>query len=262
MKIATWNVNGIRARQAQFCEWLARDRPDVVCLQELKAEPGQIPEACKVADYDTYWHGMRAYSGVSLHIRREAFQTSPRFAHPEFDMESRIVQAELGNLLLASVYVPNGNKNYPAKVEFMRRLAAWAAGLHAQGRELVLCGDINIARTDMDVHPRERRPVIGQLPEERQLFSTLLENLVDVGRQLDPDNPNVFTWWAPWRNMRQRNIGWRLDYILASPSIAARATRCAVLADVGTSDHAPVMMTTGELPAARPPHADSAPGTR
>jgi exodeoxyribonuclease-3 len=262
MKIATWNVNGIRARQAQFCEWLARERPDVVCLQELKAEPGQIPEACKVADYDTYWHGMRAYSGVSLHIRREAFQTSPRFAHPEFDMESRIVQAELGNLVLASVYVPNGNKNYPAKVEFMRRLAAWAAGLHAQGRELVLCGDINIARTDMDVHPRERRPVIGQLPEERQLFSTLLENLVDVGRQLDPDNPNVFTWWAPWRNMRQRNIGWRLDYILSSPSIAARATGCAVLADVGTSDHAPVMMTTGELPAAPARRADSAPGTR
>jgi exodeoxyribonuclease-3 len=245
MKIATWNVNGIRARQAQFCEWLARDRPDVVCLQELKAEPGQIPEACKVADYDTYWHGMRAYSGVSLHIRREAFQTSPRFAHPEFDMESRIVQAELGNLLLASVYVPNGNKNYPAKVEFMRRLAAWAAGLHAQGRELVLCGDINIARTDMDVHPRERRPVIGQLPEERQLFSTLLENLVDVGRQLDPDNPNVFTWWAPWRNMRQRNIGWRLDYVLASASIASRAAHCNVRAQIGTSDHAPVVMIAG-----------------
>jgi exodeoxyribonuclease-3 len=261
MKIATWNVNGIRARQAQFCEWLARDRPDVVCLQELKAEPGQIPEACKVADYDTFWHGMRAYSGVSLHIKRN-LGAPPVFSHPGFDMESRIVQAELGNLVLASVYVPNGNKNYPAKVEFMQRLAAWAAGLHAQGRELVLCGDINITRTDMDVHPRERRPVIGQLPEERQLFAALLENLVDVGRQLEPDNPKLFTWWAPWRNMRQRNIGWRLDYILASPSIAARATGCAVLADVGTSDHAPVMMTTAEPPAAPVPRADSAPGTR
>jgi exodeoxyribonuclease-3 len=245
MKIATWNVNGIRARQAQFCDWLARDRPDVVCLQELKAEPSQIPEACKVADYETFWHGMRAYSGVSLHVSRQSFQTPPVFSHPEFDMESRIVQAELGSLVVASVYVPNGNKNYPAKVDFMKRLIAWARKLTAEGRELVLCGDINITRTEMDVHPRERRPgVVGQLPEERELFAQLLESLVDVGRKLDPDNPGLFTWWAPWRNMRQRNIGWRLDYILASPSIADRAASCAVLADVGTSDHAPVVMTT------------------
>jgi exodeoxyribonuclease-3 len=96
------------------------------------------------------------------------------------------------------------------------------------------------------VHPRERKPgIIGQRPEERELFARLLgEHLVDVGRAKDPDNPNLFTWWAPWRNLRQRNIGWRLDYILASPSIAARAESCRVLAEVGTSDHAPVMMTT------------------
>jgi len=245
LKIGTWNVNGIRARQAQFCDWLARDRPDVVCLQELKAEPGQVPEPCKSADYHAFWHGMRAYSGVSLHIRKDAFQTPPVFSHPAFDMESRIVQAELGNLVLASVYVPNGNKNYPVKVEFMQRLAAWARELHAAGREIVLCGDINITRTEMDVHPKERKPgVIGQLPEERGLFASLLENLVDVGRKLDPDNAELFTWWAPWRNMRQRNIGWRLDYVLASPSIAERAEACRVLADFGTSDHAPVMMTT------------------
>jgi exodeoxyribonuclease-3 len=160
-------------------------------------------------------------------------------------MESRIVQAQVGNLVLASVYVPNGGKSYPAKLEFMARLAAWAKRLHAEGREIVLCGDINIARTEMDVHPRERKAVIGQLPEERELFQALLgEHLVDVGRKLDPDNPNLFSWWPPWRNMRQRNIGWRLDYVLASPSIAARATNCVVLAEVGTSDHAPVMMTT------------------
>ncbi len=245
MKIATWNVNGIRARAAQFCEWVARDRPDVVCLQELKAQPDQVPEACRLMDYHVFWHGMRAYSGVSLHIRKESFADQPRYSHPDFDMESRIVQAEVGDLVLASVYVPNGNKNYPAKVEFMRRLAAWAKRVHDEGRRLVLCGDINITRTDMDVHPRERRPgIIGQLPEERELFAALLENLVDVGRKLDPDNPGYFTWWAPWRNMRQRNIGWRLDYVLASPSIAERAVSCPVLAEVGTSDHAPVMMTT------------------
>jgi exodeoxyribonuclease-3 len=246
VKIATWNVNGIRARQAQFCEWVARERPDVVCLQELKAEAAQVPEACRLMDYHAFWHGMRAYSGVSLHVRKDAFQGEPAFSHPDFDMEARIVQAQVGNLVLASVYVPNGNKNYPAKVEFMRRLAAWAKRVHDDGRSLVLCGDINITRTEMDVHPRERRPgIIGQLPEERELFSELLgAHLVDVGRKLEPGNASYFTWWAPWRNMRQRNIGWRLDYILASPAIAARAVSCPVLAEVGTSDHAPVMMTT------------------
>ena len=246
MKVATWNVNGIRARAAQFCEWVARERPDVVCLQELKAEPAQVPETCRLMDYHAFWHGMRAYSGVSLHIRKDSFEAQPAYSHPDFDMEARIVQATIGELVLASVYVPNGNKNYPAKVEFMKRLAAWARHVHEAGRELVLCGDINITRSEMDVHPRERKPgIIGQRPEERELFAQLLgAHLVDVGRKLDPDNASYFTWWAPWRNMRQRNIGWRLDYILASPSIAERAVSCPVLADVGTSDHAPVVMTT------------------
>ena len=203
MKIATWNVNGIRARQTQLCEWLERDSPDVVCLQELKAQPDQIPERCKLEDYHVFWHGLRAYSGVSLHIRKSLFDAEPAFSHPDFDMESRIVQVVFGNRVFASVYVPNGGKDYPAKLSFLKRLIAWAKQLHADGRELVLCGDINIARTEMDVHPRERRPVIGQLPEERQLFEELLgEHLVDVQRALEPDNPNLFTWWAPWRNMR------------------------------------------------------------
>ncbi|HEV7802235.1 MAG TPA: exodeoxyribonuclease III [Burkholderiales bacterium] len=247
MKIATWNVNGIRARQAQLCEWIERDRPDVVCLQELKADPSQIPEQCKLADYHVYWHGVRGYSGVSLHIRKDYAAGEPEFSHPDFDMETRMVQVALGNMVLASVYVPNGGKNYADKINFMNRLAAWAKQLHDEGREVVLCGDINITRTEMDVHPRERKPsIIGQRPEERELFEQLLlgGNLVDVGRALQPDNDNMFTWWAPWRNMRSRNIGWRLDYVLASKSIAARAESCAVLVDVGTSDHAPVMMTT------------------
>ena len=245
MKIATWNVNGIRAREKQLCEWLERDRPDVACLQELKAQPDQIPAACNNVDYYVYWHGMRAYSGVSLHLRKDLCDAEPVFSHPDFDMETRIVQVELGNLVIASVYVPNGGKDYSAKLAFFQRMIDWAHKLHADGRELVLCGDMNIARTDMDVHPRERRPVIGQLPEERELFEKLLgEHLVDVGRALDPENDGMFTWWAPWRNMKQRNIGWRLDYVLASHSIAARAQSCVVLRDVGTSDHGPVMMTT------------------
>jgi exodeoxyribonuclease-3 len=245
MKVATWNVNGIRAREAQLCEWLERDRPDVVCLQEIKARPDQVPDRCKLADYHAFWHGGGGYSGVSLHLRRELLE-APEFSHPEFDMETRIVQVSLDKLVLASVYVPNGGKDYTAKLAFLTALAAWSEALHEQGRELILCGDINVARADIDVHPKERKAdVIGQRPEERELFEALLGgNLVDVTRTLDPDNEGLFSWWPPWRNMRQRNIGWRIDYILASRAIADRATSCKVLAEVGTSDHAPIVLTT------------------
>jgi exodeoxyribonuclease-3 len=246
MKIATWNVNGFRAREKQFAEWLERDRPDVVCLQELKAERSQIPELPGLVGYDSYWHGLRAYSGVALHIRKDLFGAEPAFSHPGFDMESRIVLAEVGKMVLASVYVPNGGKDYEAKLQFLVRLADWTRQLAREGRELVLCGDMNVTRSDMDLHPKEVKPgIIGQREEERDLFEHVLgDRLLDVTRSLAPDDPNIFTWWAPWRNMRQRNIGWRIDYILASPSIASRASSCTVLADVGTSDHAPVMMTT------------------
>ena len=248
MKVATWNVNGIRARASQVREWLERERPDVACLQELKAEVAQIPEELKLEAYHAYWHGRKGYSGVSLHVRRELVAGDPVFAHPPFDLESRIVYVELGDLVIASVYVPNGGKDYTAKVQFLTQLTDWTRQLRAEGRELLVCGDINIARTELDVHPKERKlNAIGQRPEERALFETLLSTgLSDLGRAFDPDNPGLFTWWAPWRNLRARNIGWRLDYMLASPTVAARATGCVVESDVGTSDHAPVVMTTGE----------------
>ena len=245
MKIATWNVNGIRARSAQLAEWLEQERPDIVCLQELKAETSQIPDPCKLEDYWAYWHCLRGYSGVSLQVRRHLTDREPVFHHPAFDMESRIVQVELGNVTFASVYVPNGGKDFPAKLGFLERLIEWVGQVHRGGRQLVLCGDMNIARSEIDVHPKERKPrAIGQLPEERALFERLLgDQLVDVGRARDPSNENLFTWWAPWRNLRARNIGWRLDYVLASTELAARARSCTVQANIGTSDHAPVVMT-------------------
>lgn len=246
MKIATWNVNGIRARQAQFAEWVERERPDVVCLQEIKAKPDQIPESCGLPGYTCYWHGAGGYSGVGLHIRGEAFEAAEaRFSHPRFDRETRIVQAEVGPTVFASVYVPNGGKDFPAKMEFMQALEEYVVEVHAAGKQLVLCGDLNVARTERDVHPKERKPeAIGQLPEERELLEKIISHgLVDVGRALDPDNDELFTWWAPWRNLRQRNIGWRLDYVLASEPLARRAVSCRVYREFGTSDHGPVIAT-------------------
>ena len=246
MKIATWNVNGIRARAAQVCEFIEKEQPDVLCLQELKANVDQVPLECRVTDYHIYWHGstMKAYAGVSLHIK-DVGAAKPAFTHPAFDMESRIVAAEAGGTVFASVYVPNGGKDFPAKLRFLERMRDWVKQVHAEGKSLELCGDINIARTERDVHPAERKNVIGQLPEERALLESIIgEHLVDVQRSLDPDNEQLFTWWAPWRKMRERNIGWRLDYVLASKSIAERAVSCVVQREFGTSDHGPVVMTT------------------
>jgi exodeoxyribonuclease-3 len=246
MKIGTWNVNGIRAREAQVQAWIARERPDVVCLQEIKASMDQVPPAlCELEGYWCHWHGGKGYSGVGLHVRRDAMGESPRFSHPVFDRENRIVTAWLGDILVGSVYVPNGGRDFPAKMRFLEALDEFLAGLQASGTRVVLCGDMNIARTELDVHPKERKPrAVGQLPEERALFGRILSRgLVDVGRAVDPDNEHLFTWWAPWRNLRQRNIGWRLDYVLASTSLAEAIVACPVQADVGTSDHAPVVAT-------------------
>jgi len=248
MKLATWNVNGIRARHAQVHEWIERDRPDVVCLQEIKATSDQVPVAlCEMQGYWCHWHGGKGYSGVALHVSKSLVAERPTFSSPSFDYESRILTVDIGDLTIASVYVPNGGKDFPAKMAFLEAMDAYALSVHASGRQLVLLGDMNVARTERDVHPKERKPrAIGQLPEERALIERLLSRgLVDVGRALDPDNDDLFTWWAPWRNMRQRNIGWRLDHVFASEPLAARAAACPVLKDVGTSDHAPVMATFG-----------------
>jgi exodeoxyribonuclease-3 len=246
MKIATWNVNGIRARQSQVQEWLDREHPDIVCLQEIKAGLDQLPVwLCELEGYWCYWHGGKGYSGVGLHVSKRIAPERPAFEHPAFDYENRIVLVRLPALTAVSVYVPNGGKDFPAKVRFLSALEQFAADTASQPQPVVICGDLNIARTDMDVHPKERKPgAIGQLPEERaQLERIIASGLVDVGRALEPDNDEMFTWWAPWRNLRQRNIGWRLDYVLASRGLFDRVETCTVQRDVGTSDHAPVVAT-------------------
>ena len=245
MKIATWNVNGIRARHEQFVQWATVEQPDVICLQEIKAKLDQIPQTCTLEGYTCYWHGAGGYSGVGLHVRT-GFSPNAVITHPDFDQETRIVQAQIEDTVFTSVYVPNGGKDFDAKVAFIHALINYAADLRARGLKLVLCGDMNIARSEMDVHPKERKPrAIGQLPMERELFERLLTvgGLTDVGRMLYPEDESYFSWWAPWRQMKERNIGWRLDYVLASEELAKRAVSCPSQREVGTSDHAPVVAT-------------------
>jgi exodeoxyribonuclease III len=243
VKVVTWNVNGIRAREAQVLELLAREAPDLCCLQEIKAPASKVPPALLAyPGYRACWHGETAYSGVALLVR-EPLVAAPRFDHPPFDLETRVVSAEVGDVTVACLYVPNGGKDFEAKVRFLAALDGWAAEASAGGRRLLLCGDLNVTASDADVHLKERKPgVIGQRDDERALLRGLLgRGLVDVGRSLDPSNDALFTWWPPWRGLRQKNVGWRIDYVVASAPLAAHATRCRVLAEFGTSDHAPVV---------------------
>lgn len=247
MKIATWNVNGIRARQLEVQQFVERERPDILCLQEIKASSDQVPAAlCEMEGYWCYWHGGKGYSGVGLHVSKALAPERPAFAHPPFDYESRIVTMEARALTVASIYVPNGGKDFPAKMRFLEALQRYASQMRDAGRQMVLCGDLNIARAEIDVHPKERKPrAIGQLPEERAVFEEILEHggLIDTSRTLEPSNDQMFTWWAPWRSLRQRNIGWRLDYVLASGPVFERVQSASIQREFGTSDHGPVIAT-------------------
>ena len=244
MKIATWNVNGIRKRQTELQDWLDRVQPDVVCLQEIKATIDQLPVwLCEIEGYWCYWHGGKGYSGVGLHVSKRLAAAagirtpSVRLREPH---RPRCGFPPSRSCLFTC---RTAGRTFRRRCKFLEALEQFASDPRADTNPIVICGDLNIARADIDVHPKERKPrAIGQLPEERaQLERIIGHGLVDVSRTLEPDNDQMFTWWAPWRNMRQRNIGWRLDYLLASQRLFERVRSCTIERETGTSDHAPVV---------------------
>ena len=252
MKLVTWNVNGIRAREAELLALLEEEKPDAVLLQEVKATLDQLPPTLYglmgMPDYHSLWHGVAGYSGVSVHLRKSTFDR-PTEAHPPFDFETRVVEAHATaratgkEWVFVSMYVPNGGKDYAAKLAFLEQLASYPATL--EGKTVVIAGDMNVARTEIDVHRSQRKPdAIGQRAEERALFEKLFTGggLVDVGRGLAPLDKQLFTWWPYWKDSRQRNVGWRIDYVLCHADLAARAAEHRVRRDFGTSDHAPVIV--------------------
>jgi exodeoxyribonuclease III len=245
LKVVTWNVNGIRARAAEVVAFIEREAPDVLCLQEIKASPDQVPGTLlALPGYQCVWHGHKGYSGVALLLRTGAFASRPVFSHPLFDRENRIVVAAVDGFAFASIYVPNGGRDFDAKIRFLTALGELASQEERKGTRLVLCGDLNVAREERDVHPSLRNPdQIGQTPAERALLEGMIgHGLTDLGRKFHPDDDRLFTWWAPWRNLKARNIGWRLDYVLASSAgLGQAATSCEVQRETGTSDHGPVV---------------------
>jgi exodeoxyribonuclease-3 len=243
VKVCTWNVNGVRAREAQVFEWLRREKPDVLCLQEIKASPHQVPVSLVEPEgYWAHWHGDGGYSGVALLISKALCPVRPAISHPFFDVECRAVVATLGDLEIASLYIPNGGKDFLAKVRFLEAMDRFVAGQHAEGKRLMLCGDFNVAHTEKDVHETLRDPQLtGQTDGERRLLEKVFAHgLTDLGRRFAPDDDALFTWWAPWRQYRERNIGWRLDLVLTSEAVTKQARSCVAEREFGTSDHGPV----------------------
>ncbi len=251
MKVITWNVNGIRARESELLKLLEDEKPDVVMLQETKATLEQLPASLyglmATPDYHSIWHGTAGYSGVSVHLRKSVFDR-PKGAHPSFDYETRVAEAHVswsgGDWLFVSMYLPNGGKDFDRKLQFMRDLAAWPKTF--EGKKVIIGGDMNVARADIDVHKSQRKPgLIGQRADERELFEKFLAagGLVDVARKLAPDDKTFFTWWPYWRNSRERNVGWRIDYVLVNEPLASAVQEKRVLREHGTSDHAPLVVT-------------------
>ena len=191
----TWNVNGIRARDAEFLKLLEEEQPDVAMLQETKSTIEQLPPTLYglmgLHTYHSIWHGTAGYSGVSVHLKKTRF-SRPSDAHPEFDFETRVAEAHVDDWVFVSMYLPNGGKDFEAKLKFMRSLAAYPSAF--AGKKVIIAGDLNVARAPVDVHKSQRKPgAIGQRPEERVLFEKFLSaGLVDVVRTLAPDDKELF----------------------------------------------------------------------
>lgn len=242
----SFNVNGVRAAYRKgFVEMVAATRPDLICLQEVKAHEVDIPA---LPGYHPVWHcaERKGYSGVGTLSRQPADRTVCGLGF-DYDAEGRVLRADFGRVSVLNVYVPSGSSRADRQAFKMRFLADFydhVESLLAAGRELVVCGDLNVAHRAVDLtNWRANQKMSGFLPEEREWFGSLLElGLVDVVRaHVGPETP-VYSWWSQRSGARARNVGWRLDYQLATPGLASRVGHTEILKDPILSDHAPVVV--------------------
>jgi exodeoxyribonuclease-3 len=256
-RIVTLNANGIRSAGSKgLFRWLKRVEPDVVCLQEVKAHEEDIPEALRaVSQFHSHFHcaEKKGYSGTALYATRKPRSVRRGFGSPEFDAEGRYIEAEFANVSVISVYFPSGSsgpERQAAKFRFLDQFHAHLARLRSSGRDVVLCGDVNIAHREIDLRNwRGNQKNSGFLPEERAWLSRVFDEQgwVDVFRQLDP-RPEQYTWWSNRGQAWAKNVGWRIDYQIATPGVASRARRAEIYTTKRFSDHAPLTIEyTGRL---------------
>jgi exodeoxyribonuclease-3 len=248
MKIITWNVNGIRAALGKGAlDWAFAQRPDVLCLQEIKARPDQLTEAQRTKDgYEAIWNPAQrpGYSGVATFTSAPPLDVELGLSFPHFDIEGRVIRTRHPDFLLFNIYFPNGQRGQERvdyKLDFYARLLEYCDALHAAGENIIITGDFNTAHMPIDLkNPKENETTSGFLPEEREWVQKFLDHgFVDAYRRLYPEKVQ-YTWWTYRFAARARGIGWRLDYFLVSEKLFPRVQDVIVHEDVLGSDHCPV----------------------
>jgi exodeoxyribonuclease-3 len=250
MKIATYNVNSIGSRITNLLEWLGRESPDVVCLQELKAPDNRFPAAAiRQAGYGCIWHGQISYNGVAILAKgQEPKETHRGLPGDPEDLHSRYIEAEIGDVTVACLYLPNGNPQpgpkFEYKLKWFERLIKHAAPMYSYERPVIICGDYNVVPTDFDIYnPSSWKKDALLQPESRDAYRRLLaQGWTDAIRKLHPDE-RIYTFWDYFRNHWQKNSGLRIDHLLLNEP----ATKRLVAANVDrwvrgqehASDHAP-----------------------
>ena len=249
LRVITLNLNGIRSAFAKgFSRWLARQRADCVCMQEIKAHQSDLPSAILMPrGLCGHFHfaEKKGYSGVAMYCRSDPDAVSTGFGSREFDPEARWLRADFGRLSVVSLYLPSGTTSaarQEAKFRFLDEFLPVLRKLAASGREFILCGDWNIAHKEIDLRNwRSNQKNSGFLPEERAWLTEVFERAgwVDVFRRLDP-RPEQYTWWSHRGQAWAKNVGWRIDYQIATPGIAAKALKASIYKTKRFSDHAPL----------------------
>jgi exodeoxyribonuclease-3 len=258
VRLFSWNVNGLRAcTRKGFPAWLRDTRPDVLALQEVRATPEQLEEEARSpAGYQVHFHpaARPGYSGVALYSAIDPNQVVlGGLDEPRFDTEGRLIIADLGGFLLYNGYFPNGGDDLsrvPYKLEFSEAVLQHAERQRRAGRGIVICGDVNTAHQEIDLaHPKANRKNTGFLPEECAWVSRLLDHgYRDVFRDRHPDEPGHYTWWSARMGVRERNVGWRIDYFFVSEELADRVVAARIHPQVMGSDHCPVELVLSVNP--------------
>ncbi len=253
IKLYSWNVNGIRAAQKKgLLEWFAVTRPDMLCIQETKAEPEQLEDILRIPDgYHTFWTWStlrKGYSGVALYTRVAPLNVQIGLGVPEFDAEGRTIIAEYPDFVLIGAYFPNGgqeNQRVPFKMAYKAAFLEVCDTLRAAGKSIIFCGDVNTAHREIDLaRPKQNQNVTGFLPIERAWIDEVVaRGYVDVYRALHPDQTGAYTYWPFWGGARERNTGWRIDYFFITPDLQDRVIDAEIHPAVMGSDHCPVSLT-------------------
>ncbi len=251
MKIITLNLNGIRSASSKgFLDWLPQQRADLICVQELKAQAADMTEELLApAGYHGHFHyaEKKGYSGVGIYSKTAPDRVKAGFGIAEFDDEGRYLRADFGELSVISLYLPSGSSGehrQASKFRFLDAFLPHLKKLRKAGREVVLCGDWNIAHREIDLKNwKGNLKNSGFLPEERAWMTQIFGELgwVDVYRRLHPEATDAsYTWWSNRGQARAKNVGWRIDYQIATPGVAQRAKDAAIYKDEWFSDHAPL----------------------